>query len=700
MNCELLAPAGGIQSARAALCSGADAVYLGVHKFSARASAQNFGNEELSEVLEFAHLLGAKVYVALNTLVKDSETEEFFETARLVWNAGADAILLQDLFLGRELKTRYPEITLHLSTQAGCCNVYGAEVAKEYGFSRAVLARETPISDIAQISKIIETEVFVQGALCTAFSGQCYFSSFAGNMSGNRGQCKQPCRKKYQIDRKGFEEFRYALSTSDLYLGGRLQELLNAGVSSLKIEGRMRREEYVSAAVTHYRALLAGAEGDFGRLRRAYNRGDYTEGLGFGQRRGFLSRDVQGHIGEHIGEVTLRRGMPFCRTSYPAERGDGFKILRQGLEVGGATLRERAENGFYLSSRERLNAGDEVRLTTCLADGSALQAARVREIPLTLRFVAGEAPEAVCGDFTYRGEAPLARAERAPLTEAELVSCFQRTDGLPLLPKCTVETQDAFLPKSALNAFRRTFYASLKAYLLPRRTPLEPVEREVTITPVKGHLEACITDMVCQSDIIIYKPKDYRSLSRPAGEKVYLYLPPFFTSQDEALISSQINLFDGLYAEGYYGIALAKKYQKPLFAGIGFNLTNRYAVEGVSECAAQFALSKELSAAEQDVLSAEGAFVLSSGGIKLMDLCYCPFERSCASCDRRDVYRLTDEAGRVFPLRRYRISGDGCRFEVYNCAALMGSGRLASRLRDGSIVPAGTTKGHSERSML
>ncbi|MDE5896715.1 MAG: U32 family peptidase, partial [Clostridia bacterium] len=374
MNAEILAPAGGEQSARTALLAGADAVYLGLTEFSAREGAENFDSAALSRTAKLAHLLGAKVYVCLNTLIKDRETERFFECARLARDSGADAILMQDIFLGRALKRAYPEITLHLSTQAGCCNEAGARLAKEYGFSRAVLARETPLSEIEKITKIIETEVFVQGALCTCFSGQCYFSSFAGNNSGNRGRCKQPCRKRYSIDRAGFEEPAYALSTADLCAGERVRELVNAGVCSLKIEGRMRREEYVSAAVKYYRALLGGKDGtaEQSALKRAYNRGDYTRGLAFGQEADFLSRKIQGHIGERVGEVSLVKGKYFCKSGYASQPGDGFKILRKGEEVGGAGFESGGQGGFFLASREKLLTGDEVRLTTDTAGGQRL----------------------------------------------------------------------------------------------------------------------------------------------------------------------------------------------------------------------------------------------------------------------------------------------------------------------------------------
>ena len=727
MKQELLAPAGDIACAKAALAAGADAIYLGLPAFSARAGAGNFALSEFSEIVRLAHLLGAKVYVCLNTLVKDGETDAFFESALTAWNLGADALLIQDIFLGKELKRRYPSMMLHLSTQAGCCNVYGAELAKEYGFSRVVLARETPIGDIAAISSVIETEVFVQGALCSCFSGQCYFSSFAGNNSGNRGRCKQPCRKLYSIDRAGFEERAYALSLSDLSVGERVRELLQAGVTSLKIEGRMRREEYVSAAVGYYRALLDGAEKSErlaarSALARTFDRGDYTEGLAFGQEN-LLSRNVQGHIGERVGVLEVKGGRYFCRGS--ARKGDGFKILRGGKEAGGAVCVLADERGFYLSSESRLRAGDEVRITTDTAlKETLLKKERRREVGLSLRFVAGEPPKMRCGSFEMTGDEPLAHAERAPLSEEELKTCFQKTDTLPFLVTFErVETAGAFLPKSALNALRRAFFQGLAAHLAPAREALAPVGGMAQLSPVPSDKTAVIAEHLegLKADVLIYKPRDYSSIDpaevkKGTGEK-FLYLPPFFTAEDERAVVCALSLFDGVYAEGSWGVKFAEIYHKKLFAGTGFNLTNRFAVQGAKQAGAEyFALSKELSAAEQRALAAEGAFVLTLGSVKVMDLCYCPFGRTCKTCDKRGEYHLTDEAGRSFPLRRYRTAGKYCRFEVYNCVPLAGADVGAGALVDASCrtdgayllrrahtpegALAGATKGHAERSML
>ena len=712
---EILAPAGDLETARTAFVSGADAVYLGMSRFSAREGAANFQTEELQKITAFAHLLEKRVYVCLNTLVKDSELSDFFASARTAYECGADAILVQDLFLGRALKELYPQIELHLSTQAGCCNERGALLAKEYGFSRVVLARETPLEEIKAIAKIVETEVFVQGALCACFSGQCYFSSFAGNNSGNRGRCKQPCRKLYSIDRKGYEEYAYALSPSDLCLGKRLKELSDAGVVSFKIEGRMRRKEYVAAAVQYYRAALQGqdARGELSRLKRAYNRGDYTEGLAFGEKN-FLSRDVQGHIGEEVGLISFAGNRPFCKSVFRASKGDGFKILRQGKEVGGARFLKEGEGGFFLECDSRVRTGDSVRVTTDTAAGERLLSYRsYKEIPVSVTLVAGEYPVVESGDFSYTGGETVPAAKSAPLTKEEIARSFCKVGDLPFSPLVSVNTQNAFLPKSALNELRRAFYEELARHLAPARAPLPVTEKSVAITPVKGALTAAITaDGATNADIDIFKAEGTLPVKKNGLR--FLYLPAYFTRRDEARMKPLIEECDGIYCEGYYGISLAEDYNKPLFAGTGFNVTNAVSVAGVKEAGAKyFALSKELSDGEQRALCAEGAFALSAGDIKIMDLLFCPFSRTCDTCDRRAFYTLTDGDQRKFPLRRYGSAG-ACRFELFNCAPLAAYNGESNALvditamKDKALIgyarsPEGylknATGGHKNRSM-
>ena len=698
---EILAPSGNLECADVAIRSGANAIYLGYTAFSARDGADNFDEQALAATLQKAHLAGVKVYVAMNTVVKSCELDSFLTTLLSLWGLGVDAIILQDILLGKYIHSLYPQIVLHLSTQAGVCTSFGALLAKEYGFSRVILARETPLEEIKKITSIIETEVFVQGALCTCFSGQCYFSSYVGGNSGNRGRCKQPCRKQYSYDRNGFEEKAYALSLSDLSVGEDIQRLIDAGVVSFKIEGRMRRKEYVGAAVRYYRAILDGTEAAQMRsdLMRTYNRGNYTKGLAFGQDKRFLSRSVQGHIGEKVGIVKVEKGRFLVESSFKATQGDSFKILRNGKEVGGATFGGSYSRGFILFSRVRLMNGDGVFVTT---DSQANARAVSGEAPLTpislkLHFAVGERAYAEGGGVSLSSDFLVEKAASRPLSRGELCENFAKTDGLPIAVSFeSVELNgEIFIPKSQLNAFRRAFYEKwLENVCRGQRECLAPAWSIPSIGGKQEKTAVISTDFTGVScDVAIYKPSAYTqelpaSFLALKAEK-YLYLPPFHTQSDVnqiALLVKEYGL-DGIYSENYDGISIAREYGFKLFAGTGFNLTNKIAVNELMEYATYYAISKELSEKEIDGLISEKAFAFSSGDLKIMDLCYCPFGKTCNRCDKRDTYTLTDENGRRFPVRRY-LSGSGeCRFEVYNCASQIGTGyKGAGRLLDVTIT--------------
>ena len=727
---EILAPAGNIECARAALNAGADAIYLGYSSFSARAGAENFGDDELKEIVREAHLYGAKVYAAMNTLVKDGELFEFLSALLKVWNAGADASIMQDIFLGRAVKSAYPEIELHLSTQAGVCNENGALFAGKCGFSRVIPARETKIEDIKKIAKIIETEAFAQGALCTCFSGQCYFSSFAGGLSGNRGRCKQPCRKKYAYDRAGAEK-GYALSLSDLSLGEAAMVLAEAGVKSFKIEGRMRRKEYVAAATLYYDKIFCGAgEAEISRalsdLKRAYNRGNYTAGLAFGQDKRFLSPFVQGHIGEKIGVVKVVNGKYFVETRENFSTGDAFKILREKKEVGGAVFAGAATGGagargIYISSKERLKNGDGAFVTTdTKAFARVLSARKKREIRIEICMIAGEHGEAKCGDVSVKTAAVLGKAENRALTEYEIADCFKKTDGLPFeVSFSEIRTNNAFLPKSQLNAFRRDFYEALSdRYAGERREKLDISAFALENAGEKFEAEekfggaAVLARKFLGAEtgvkFAIAKPDDYSEFFGGAAERLrgifgglsadkkterYLYYPAYATGKTEEAIAAALEsgILDGIYAENYSGAEFAEKHGVKLIFGAGANVTNAVAAREILklENLAGVALSKEISAVEQQKIAMGirkinpgiAVLALNCGGIKTMDLCYCPFGKTCGACDKRDFYTLTDENERKFSVRRYKDGLGECRFEIFNCAYLAGGAAA------GGIVP-------------
>lgn len=737
MTVELLAPAGNAACALAAIHNGADAIYLGYSAFSARAQADNFELEALEELVSRAHFLGVKVYVAMNTLVKNGELEDFFRTLLSVWGVGADAIILQDIFLGKYVHEHYPEIVLHLSTQAGVCEEYGAKLAKGYGFSRVILARETPLEEIRKITKIIETEVFVQGALCTCFSGQCYFSSFAGGNSGNRGRCKQPCRKLYSYDREGFEDKAYALSPSDLSVGENIEKLVASGVTSFKIEGRMRREEYVGSAVAYYRSILDGVgdtEKRLSDLRRAYNRGNYTLGLAFGQDKKFLSRNVQGHIGEKVGLVKVVDGKYLVESSFTPVKGDGFKILRGGAEVGGAYFEAQQKRGFSLTSKSRLKNGDGVFITTDTQMAQwVLSAEKRRKIELFLRFAVNEPAVAICrygeGKIRLETSYPLPEATGKALEKTEIETCFRKTDQLPVEPTfdCIEIVGAPFMAKSQLNAFRREVYARLYENLTVNQNTVYALQ-SLEIPTFAGRTEKTLLlgrkPENTGDFAVVYKPDDYRAEMNPFQGEGYVYYPAFASEATKKRIVELIKASGavGVYAENYGGLLFAREQGVKMIAGTGFNLTNAIALREVLNApeTAYCVLSKELSETEQSALIGERTLVLSSGDLKLMDLCYCPFGKTCASCDQKRVYTLTDENGRAFPVRRYQ-DGDGiCRFEIYNCASLVGATvEGAGQVVDASVFGNGTlavkikddveeqktnyrryTSGHAKKSVL
>ena len=255
---ELLAPAGSLESFFAAMEKGADAVYAGLQEFSARARAKNFSLIQMERMLAYAHGHNRKIYVTLNTLVKEKELPQLVDTLAALAGMRVDGVILQDLAVARLIRNHFPSIPLHASTQMTIHNTPGVKMLEELGFQRAVLARELAVDEIAAIAAAtpVEIECFVHGALCFSISGQCFFSSLLGGHSGNRGRCAQPCRRLY--NHRGKEGHYF--STSDLSAIDLIPELVRAGVKSLKIEGRMKSAEYVASVVEAYRTVLDAPE--------------------------------------------------------------------------------------------------------------------------------------------------------------------------------------------------------------------------------------------------------------------------------------------------------------------------------------------------------------------------------------------------------------------------------------------------------
>ncbi|MDR0862121.1 MAG: U32 family peptidase [Oscillospiraceae bacterium] len=286
---EILSPAGSPEGVVAAVQNGADAVYLGMGDFNARRNAKNFSESDFATAAEYCRVRGVKVYLTLNTLVSDREIHGALAVAKTAAKLGADAFIVQDLGLMRALRQVLPDVPLHASTQMGVHNLEGAKLAAAMGLSRVILARELPRDEIRHITKNapIETEIFVHGALCMSYSGQCYFSSVIGRRSGNRGLCAQPCRLPYSAGNRAVE---YPLSLKDNCLVGHLEELEKLGVTCVKIEGRMKRPEYAAIVTGIYsraaRENKEPSEDDLKALESAFSRSGFTDGYYTGKRDG------------------------------------------------------------------------------------------------------------------------------------------------------------------------------------------------------------------------------------------------------------------------------------------------------------------------------------------------------------------------------------------------------------------------------
>lgn len=280
-NIEILAPVGGEEQLTAALRCGADSVYFGLQNFNARRNASNIHDEDLSEVIKRCHLHHCRVYITVNTAVFDDELEAVHKTVDIAARAGADALIVQDFAVASYARRNYPKLRLFASTQMAVHNSEGVKALQKWGFDRIVLARELSLEEIKKIISETgaKTEAFVHGAHCMSLSGNCYLSSMIGGRSGNRGLCAQPCRLDCEVCGRD-----HALSLKDMSYMGHIKELADAGVISLKIEGRMKRAEYVAAAVTACRKAIAGEEYDIDTLKSVFSRSGFTDGYLTGKR--------------------------------------------------------------------------------------------------------------------------------------------------------------------------------------------------------------------------------------------------------------------------------------------------------------------------------------------------------------------------------------------------------------------------------
>lgn len=370
---ELLAPAGNMDCLKAAVMAGCDAVYLGGNHFGARAFSKNFTDTEIVEAINYCHLYGVRVYVTVNTLIYDDEVEEFLKYIEFIHKNNVDAIIIQDLGMFDLVRKTFPKLEIHASTQMHIHNLEGAKLMEELGMQRVVLARETSIKQIEEIKKNsnVELEIFIHGALCISYSGQCLMSSLIGGRSGNRGTCAGSCRLKYDIvsvDGKKMNSKEYPLSTKDLNGIESIGKLIDIGVSSLKIEGRMKSIEYVYMVVSLYREAIDSYyemgkvvinEEKLRKLRKIFNR-EYTKGyLNDVKNNDIINGYRPNHMGVNIGRVvSYKNGMAEIKLTDDLVIGSGLRVIGKDKDVGVLV------NEFYINNKlvKEGHAGDTIKI--------------------------------------------------------------------------------------------------------------------------------------------------------------------------------------------------------------------------------------------------------------------------------------------------------------------------------------------------
>ncbi len=493
---ELLAPAGEFESLRAAILNGANAVYVGGKVFSARQFAGNFDDNEMIEAVRFCHAYNAKIYVTINTLINNSEFKDAVNYAAYLYSIGVDAILVQDIGFLKALREQLPDMEVHGSTQMTVHNLEGVNLLYNMGVKRVVLSRELSIKEIKYIKENTkaEIEVFVHGAMCISFSGQCLFSSMLGGRSGNRGKCAQPCRMQYTINDKG--EKAYFLSPKDLATLDFVQDIIDIGVDSLKIEGRMKKPEYVATVISSYRRAIDGNSKpcDYEKVTQVFNRGGFTSGYFLGkQGRDMMSPERPKNWGTYLGLVISSRGkFVTIKLEKPLNVGDGVELFYKqtgapvaSIKVNGKNV-ETANNGeiaeIYLEGAQK---GDVVYKSLDIKlvkeAEESFKGKNILKTPLKGSFWAVKGSnitlslQAPIGQYVeVKGDDPEI-AIKTPTSEEKVRDSLSKTGDTPFyFENLNIEIdKDIVIPVSKINSLRRKAIEALQDELQNKHEQLK-----------------------------------------------------------------------------------------------------------------------------------------------------------------------------------------------------------------------------------
>lgn len=697
---ELLSPAGTKESVFGAINNGANAVYLGGKNFNARNSANNFSNDELEEMIDYAHLRNVKVYVVANTLYKDSELKELFEFLETAYISGADAFIVQDIGTALFIKKHFKDIRLHASTQMTCHSLEAVKYLEGLGFDRVILSRELSITEIKEISKNsnIEIEVFVHGALCVSYSGQCTMSSIIGGRSGNRGKCAQTCRMKYDLMLNGKTiENGYLLSPKDMMTVEILPELLKTNVASLKIEGRMKSPEYVAQVTKtyseHLNKLENGSDENYivdkeqiKELTQIFNRGG-SFSTGYMQNHGgkeMMSVQTPKSTGLYIGKVESydqRTGICIFLAEEDLTNGDGIEILTREVGTNINKPIKKGERGHieitgniykgdlvYRSYDKRLN--DKLKrlynkdTRKFIINGSII--AKIGE-PLTVKLSYENISVVAKGKDV---EKPL----NQPITSEKLVEQLSKTGSTSFTIEFSENNIDdnIYMGKSDINSVRREatelFETELKEsykrtmvnYNLPKELKADDTKKKITVlAKTKEIFDVVIEEeiSIIYLDIYCLKLNDIKYfLDKCEQSKIQLFIALPTITRDDDFVELKKTIeelektnIDGYLARNYGHLNILSNSSKKITTDYSFNVFNRLSLESLK--ADITCLSVELNLKELTNLVNKNSEVLAYGKLPLMTLQQCPIglyagkkekTKYCTKRNHKEDYYLKD----------------------------------------------------------
>ena len=728
---ELLAPAGSFEALKAAVEAGADAVYLAGEKFGARAYAENFAGDQLLKAVEFAHLRGVAVHVTINTIIADEELDDFAEYLKFLRRANVDAFLVQDLGAATLAKEFAPEIPLHASTQMTIHNSEGVKALAELGFSRAVLSRELTLEEIKKICREspIETEIFIHGALCVCWSGQCLMSSLIGGRSGNRGRCAQPCRLPYElVDEHGknlLSAGKYLLSPKDLNTLNLLPQLIETGVTSLKIEGRMKRPEYVATVVKVYRDVLDkkfSTPEDNRKLAQIFNRDFTTAYLEKNPGKHLISDMKPNNRGVLIGRVVeVGRDKITLKLSEKLHVGDQVEIwvkvggrvtfTVEGFELKGdlCTIKIPNTKGVRVHDRafkifdaeltaeaRKYFTGAPVRKISAMAEVKA----KLGE-PLILTLTDSDGNIATA-QTNFIAES----AKNRPLTLDTLKNQIGRLgNSIFTLEKISAQIdENLMIPISELNDVRRRAVEQLEILRLKKfeREKISVANPTKTLAPSPISLPPKITAHVdtleklkialdAGADEILFGGETFtnqpvKNISNAVevvhkrGKKIYLATPRLVRENEIAALEKTLSAeVDAIYIHNLATLSLAKKisaapirtdFSLHVFNSATINFLKNLDVEGVT-------LSPELNLTQVKNLAKKSPLPVECivhGRQELMISAYCVLgsflgeldKKICPHICRTKNFYLRDRLGELFPV----VTDQFCRMHILNAKTL------------------------------